>query len=76
MFDAGILLIGVLHGVLISLVGRHFRGDFLGNNLADLIGILSANVSELLVKSPQYVAEALQFRFRHTATAAGRHRFD
>src|SRR4051812_16889237 len=73
MFDARILLVRILQSVLVSLISGDFRGDLLSDHLPNLIGVFPVNVPELLIERFYDVAEPINFRFRHTPAATGRH---
>ena len=58
VLDAGVLLVGVLHGVLVGLVGGDLRRDLLGDQPADPVGVGPGDVAELVVEGLEDVARA------------------
>ena len=76
MLDPGGLLVVVLHGVLVGRARYHFGRDLLGDDLADLVGILPIDIAELVVERLDNVAQLVQLRFRLASAATGRNRTD
>ena len=50
-------LVGVSHGILVSLVGGHLRGDFLRDDLPNPVCVLPVNIAELIVERLDDVAQ-------------------
>jgi hypothetical protein len=73
---AGILLVRVLHGVLISLVRCDLDRNLLSDDLSNLVLVLPVDIAELLIECPQDVTQSIKFGFGDIPPTTGRNRTD
>ncbi len=76
MLDAGVLPVGVLHGVLVGLVRGDLGRNLFGDDLADLVAVLPVDVAELVVERLQDVGQVIKLRLRDSTATLGRDRTD
>jgi hypothetical protein len=76
VFNAGVLLVRIAHGVLVGFVGSHLHRDFLADDLADFVGVFPLDIAELVIERLDDVAQAIQLRLGFAAAAAGGNRLD
>ena len=69
VLDAGVLTIGVGHGVLVRLVSSHLRGQFLGEHFQNPVVVFPFDVAEALVELADDIGEPVQLRVALLADA-------
>lgn len=74
VFDAGVLLVGILPGILIGRIGRDAVRDIDGDQLVNPVDIAPGNVAEMLVEGLEDVGEPVQLGLG--LAAAGRNGCD
>jgi len=61
VLNACVLLVGILLGILISLVLGNLRRNSFGNQLTHAVGVFPGNVAEEVIELPKDIRQMIQF---------------